>query len=166
MVYFPFTAIVGQDEMKMALILNAINPLLRGILICGEKGTAKSTAVRALSSLLPEIDVVEGCRFRCAPHDTANLCEDCRKRAEEGEQLLIARQKMPVVDLPLGATEDRVVGTLDIEHAIKKGERHFQAGILADANRGILYVDEVNLLDDHLVDILLDVSVSGATPTA
>ena len=161
MVNFPFTAIVGQDEMKEALILNIINPLLRGVLICGQKGTAKSTAIRSLASLLPEIEVVEGCRFHCDPQDVGALCDDCKERIEKDEKLPITKQKMAVVDLPLGATEDRVIGTLDIEHAIKKGERRFQPGILAEANRGILYVDEVNLLDDHLVDILLDVAVSG-----
>ncbi len=161
MAHFPFTAIVGQDDMKTALILNVINPLLKGILICGQKGTAKSTAVRSLASCLPALDVVEGCRFHCAPQDPIALCDDCRQRAITGEHLPTTRVRMPVVDLPLGATEDRVIGTLDIERAIKKGERHFQPGILAEANRGILYVDEVNLLDDHLVDILLDVVASG-----
>ncbi|MDI6686845.1 MAG: magnesium chelatase subunit D family protein [Desulfobacterales bacterium] len=161
MINFPFTAIVGQDEMKEALILNVINPLLRGVLICGQKGTAKSTAIRSLASLLQEIEVVEGCHFHCDPQDVGALCDDCRVQIEKGEKLPTTTQKMAVVDLPLGATEDRVIGTLDIEHAIKKGERRFQSGILAEANRGILYVDEVNLLDDHLVDILLDVAASG-----
>lgn len=161
MITFPFTAIVGQDEMKEALILNVINPLLRGVLICGQKGTAKSTAIRSLASLLPEIEVVEGCRFHCDPKDVGSLCDDCRVRIEKDKKLPITTQKMAVVDLPLGATEDRVIGTLDIEYAIKKGERRFQPGILAEANRAILYVDEVNLLDDHLVDILLDVAASG-----
>lgn len=161
MLHFPFTAIVGQDRMKAALVLNLINPLLRGVLICGEKGTAKSTAVRSLASLVPQMEVVTGCRFHCAPRDTEALCDECRRRLERGEDLPAKRIDMPVVDLPLGATEDRVIGTLDLEKAIKKGEKHFQPGVLADANRGILYVDEVNLLDDHLVDILLDVSVSG-----
>lgn len=158
---FPFTAIVGQDDMKTALTLNIINPLLGGILIRGQKGTAKSTAVRSLASCLPEIDIVGGCRFNCDPKETGALCDECRQKAEKGEVLQTIRKKMPVIDLPLGATEDRVIGTLDIEQAIKKGERHFQPGILAEANRGILYVDEVNLLDDHLVDILLDVVASG-----
>ncbi len=161
MLHFPFTAIVGQDRMKDALVLNIINPLLRGVLICGQKGTAKSTAVRGLASLVPEIEVAQGCRFHCAPDDTEALCDECRQRLETDENLAGNRINTPVVDLPLGATEDRVIGTLDLEKAIKKGEKHFQPGVLADANRGILYVDEVNLLDDHLVDILLDVSVSG-----
>jgi magnesium chelatase subunit D len=130
-------------------------------LICGQKGTAKSTAVRSLASCLPEIDTVKGCRFNCDPKEVGALCDDCSQKVEKGERLPTIRKRMPVVDLPLGATEDRVIGTLDIEQAIKKGERHFQPGILAEANRGILYVDEVNLLDDHLVDILLDVVASG-----
>jgi magnesium chelatase subunit D len=160
MTCFPFTAIVGQEEMKTALILNAVNPLLGGVLICGQKGTAKSTTVRSLASLLPEIEVVDGCVFRCDPKDTASLCNDCRQKMAAGQTLPRTREKMRVVDLPLGATEDRVIGTLDMEHAIKKGKTRFQPGVLAEANRGILYVDEVNLLDDHLVDILLDVAVS------
>lgn len=161
MLHFPFTAIVGQDRMKTALVLNIINPLLRGVLICGQKGTAKSTAVRSLACLVPQMEVVTGCRFHCSPHDTEALCDECRQRLKRGEDLPAVSIDMPVVDLPLGATEDRVIGTLDLEKAIKTGEKQFQPGVLADANRGILYVDEVNLLDDHLVDILLDVAVSG-----
>ncbi|MFH1260230.1 MAG: ATP-binding protein [Elusimicrobiota bacterium] len=158
---FPFTAIVGQERMKKALILNAINPLLGGVLIRGEKGTAKSTAARALADLLPQMAVVEDCLFGCNPHNTHEMCAVCRERVEEGGKLPVARRKMKVVDLPLGATEDRVLGTLDIEKAIKKGEKHFDPGLLAEVNRGILYVDEVNLLDDHLVDILLDAAAMG-----
>jgi magnesium chelatase subunit D len=161
MVRFPFTAIVGQEEMKTALILNVINPLLGGVLIRGQKGTAKSTGVRSLATLLPEIEVVEGCHFHCDPRDTRMQCDACRGRVEKGCSHPISRRKMRVVDLPLGATEDRIIGTLDMEYAIKRGETRFQPGILAEANRGILYVDEVNLLDDHLVDILLDVVASG-----
>lgn len=157
---YPFTAIVGQERMKAALILNVINPKIGGVLIRGEKGTAKSTAVRALANLLPEIDVVEGCKFRCSPHDNQEICEECRRRKEAGT-LNISFEKMKVVDLPVSATEDRVVGTLDIEHAIKKGEKRFEPGVLALANRGILYVDEINLLDDHLVDVLLDSAAMG-----
>lgn len=158
---FPFTAIVGQEKMKKALILNAINPNLGGVLIRGQKGTAKSTAVRALANLLPEIEVVKDCPFNCNPHKIEEMCDECRKRVEEGKELPVIKRKMKVVDLPLGATEDRVVGTLNIEHAIKKGERIFEPGILASAHRGILYVDEVNLLDDHLVDVLLDAAAMG-----
>ncbi|WP_292377945.1 putative cobaltochelatase [Methanosarcina sp. UBA289] len=157
---YPFTAIVGQEKMKKALILNAINPKVGGVLIRGEKGTAKSTAVRALANLLPEIEVVEGCKFRCNPHDTNTMCEECLERVKLGT-LKISFEKMKVVDLPVSATEDRVVGTLDIEHAIKKGEKRFEPGVLAHAHRGILYVDEINLLDDHLVDVLLDSAAMG-----
>ncbi|RLD18831.1 MAG: magnesium chelatase [Caldiserica bacterium] len=158
---FPFTAIVGQEKMKKALILNAINPNLGGVLIRGEKGTAKSTIARALADLLPEIEVVKDCPFNCDPNDIHLLCVNCRKKLEKGEKLKVIKRKMKVVDLPLGATEDRVVGTLDIEKAIKKGEKNFEPGLLAEVNRGILYVDEVNLLDDHLVDILLDAAAMG-----
>ncbi|MEW6448189.1 MAG: AAA family ATPase [Bacillota bacterium] len=158
---FPFTALVGQEEMKKALILNAVNPKLSGVLIRGEKGTAKSTAVRALADLLPEIMVVVDCPFGCDPEDPTTMCTKCRERREAGEELPAVTRKMRVVDLPVSATEDRVVGTLDIEHAIKKGEKRFEPGVLAEANRGILYVDEVNLLDDHVVDVLLDAAAMG-----
>ncbi len=158
---FPFTAIVGQERMKRALILNAINSRIGGVLIRGERGTAKSTAVRALAALLPEIDVVADCPFSCDPHDPTTLCDFCRQRVERGETLPVARRRIRVVDLPVSATEDRVVGTLDIEQAIKKGEKRFEPGVLAAANRGLLYVDEVNLLDDHVVDLLLDSAAMG-----
>jgi len=157
---YPFTAIVGQEIMKKALVLNLINPKLGGVLIRGEKGTAKSTAVRALANLLPEIEVVEGCKFKCNPQNPNELCEECREKLKD-ESLKVSRIKMKVVDLPVSATEDRVVGTLDIEHAIKKGEKRFEPGVLAMAHRGILYVDEINLLDDHLVDVLLDSAAMG-----
>jgi magnesium chelatase subunit D len=157
---YPFTAIVGQDRMKKALILNAINPKIGGVLIRGEKGTAKSTAVRALAGLLPEIEVVEGCVFGCNPHNKNEMCENCLDKLHKGE-LKSAPRKMRVVDLPVSTTEDRAVGTLDIEHAIKKGEKRFEPGVLASAHRGILYVDEVNLLDDHIVDVLLDSAAMG-----
>ncbi|HEX16690.1 MAG TPA: magnesium chelatase ATPase subunit I [Deltaproteobacteria bacterium] len=157
---FPFTAIVGQEDMKLGLILNVIDPTIGGLLITGEKGTGKSTAVRALAELLPEIEVVKGCRFNCDP-SSDGLCTDCQKRIEQGEALDTERKKMRVVELPLGATEDRVVGTLDVEHAIKHGEKRFEPGILADANRNFLYVDEVNLLEDHIVDLLLDAAAMG-----
>lgn len=157
---YPFTAIVGQEKMKKALILNAINPKVGGVLISGEKGTAKSTAVRALANLLPEIEVVEGCKFHCSPYDVNAMCEECLEKVKAGI-LKSSFIKMKVVDLPVSATEDRVVGTLDIEHAIKKGEKRFEPGVLAHAHRGILYVDEINLLDDHLVDVLLDSAAMG-----
>ena len=156
---FPFKAIVGQDEMKTALVLNVIDPAIGGLLIMGEKGTAKSTAVRALAELLPEIEVVKGCAFNCEPGGF--LCSACRERAEAGEVIEGHRQKMRVVELPLGVTEDRLVGTLDIEHALKKGEKRFEPGLLAAANRNFLYVDEVNLLEDHIVDLLLDSAAMG-----
>jgi Mg-chelatase subunit ChlI len=158
---FPFTAIVGQERMKMALILNAISPQIGGVLIRGERGTAKSTAARALAALLPDIEVVADCPFGCDPRRTDRQCDNCRERVERGEELPVGRYRTRFVDLPVSATEDRVVGTLDIELAIKKGERHFEPGVLATANRGLLYVDEVNLLDDHVVDLLLDSAAMG-----
>lgn len=160
-VIFPFTAIVGQERMKRALVLNAVYPQIGGVLIRGERGTAKSTAARALAALLPEIEVVADCRFSCDPHRPETWCDECRDRSGRGEVLPIARRRIRVVDLPVSATEDRVVGTLDIEKAIQFGERRFDAGVLAAANRGILYVDEVNLLDDHVVDLLLDSAAMG-----
>ncbi len=158
---FPFTAIVGQERMRRALILNAISPQIGGVLIRGERGTAKSTAARALAALLPEIEVVEDCPFHCSPYHVEQMCDRCRERSAAGERLPVARRKTGFVDLPVSATEDRVVGTLDIERAIKLGERHFEPGVLAAANRGLLYVDEVNLLDDHVVDLLLDSAAMG-----
>lgn len=158
---FPFTAIVGQQRMKRALVLNAVNPLIGGVLIRGERGTAKSTAARALAALLPEIEVVADCRFNCEPDKPNRWCDECRERVANGEQLPVSTRRTSLVDLPVSATEDRVVGTLDIEKAIQRGERHFEAGVLAAANRGILYVDEVNLLDDHVVDLLLDSAAMG-----
>jgi magnesium chelatase subunit D len=158
---FPFTAIVGQERMKKALVLNAINPNLGGVLIRGQKGTAKSTAARALVNLLPEIEVVKDCPFNCNPRKRSEMCNECFRRKSKGEKLPVIKRKMKVVDLPLGSTEDRVIGTLNIEHAIKKGEKIYEPGILASSNRGILYVDEVNLLDDHLVDVLLDSAAMG-----
>lgn len=157
----PFTAIVGQEEMKKALILNAINPRIGGVLIRGEKGTAKSTAVRALAELLPDIDVVNGCPFNCNPADTGEMCDICYERSVNGEKPESVARRARVIDLPLGATEDRVVGTLNIEKAIKEGICALEPGILAAANRGILYIDEVNLLDDHVADVLLDAAAMG-----
>ena len=157
---FPFPAIVGQETLKTALVLNAVDPRVGGVLVRGDKGTAKSTAVRALAEVLPPIRVVEGCRFSCDPDDASSLCDECRSRAESGP-LPVASRRPRVVELPVSATEDRLIGTLDLEHALKHGERRFEPGLLAEANRGILYVDEVNLLDDHLVDTLLDSSAMG-----
>ncbi|NLK83182.1 MAG: AAA domain-containing protein [Lentisphaerae bacterium] len=155
---FPFVAIVGQEELKTALMLNVVDPGIGGLLIAGEKGTAKSTAVRALADLLPEQTVVHECRFYCDPE--GELCSLCRERIEQSE-LETSRKKMKVVELPLGITEDRLIGTLDIEHALKHGEKRFEPGLLADANRNFLYVDEVNLLEDHIIDLLLDSAAMG-----
>lgn len=152
----PFTAIVGQEKMKKSLILNAVNPRIGGVLIRGEKGTAKSTAVRALAELLPEIEMVKGCPFNCNPYDEGEMCDLCYSKKTNGENLKVAKRRMWVVDLPLGATEDRVVGSIDVEKAIKEGIKALEPGILAAANRGILYIDEVNLLDDHVADVILD----------
>src|ERR1700736_6046038 len=157
---YPFTAIVGQDEMKLALVLNAINPSIGGVLIRGEKGTGKSTAVRALARLLPDQKVVEGCHFGCHPEDPEDWCADCRERSASGE-LPVTTRRMRVVEPPINASEDRVVGTIDLEAALKEGSRRFEPGVLAEANRNILYVDEVNLLDDHIVDVLLDAAAMG-----
>ena len=158
---FPFTAIVGQEKMKLALVLNAINPRLSGVLIRGEKGTAKSTAVRSLAVLLPTLKVVKGCPFHCDPDDPHKVCIQCREKLGQNTNLETDERQTFVINLPVNATEDRVVGTLDLEYAIKKGEKRFEPGVLADANRGILYVDEVNLLDDHIVDVLLDSAAMG-----
>jgi len=157
-VVFPFTAIVGQEAIKLALLLNAISPTIGGVLIRGHKGTAKSTAVRALAHLLPDIEVVVGCPFGCAPTDASEVCPHCTANTTERRSLL---RPAALVELPLGATEDRVVGTLDIERALKMGEKHFEPGLLAAAHRGVLYIDEVNLLSDHIVDILLDAAAMG-----
>jgi len=157
----PFTAIVGQEDLKLALVLNVINPAIGGVLVRGERGTAKSTAVRALADLLPEIETVENCPFNCDPQNPALQCENCRKKAANGP-LPAVRRKMPVVELPLGATEDRLIGALDIEEALKTGKKRLQPGLLGMANRGFLYVDEINLLDDYLVDLLLDAAALGA----
>jgi len=158
---YPFSAIVGQEDMKDALLANVVYPSIGGVLIRGEKGTAKSTTVRAVADLLPEREVIKGCIFRCSPADNRNLCESCREKIATGERPETEPVRMRVVELPLCATEDRVAGTLDIEHAITKGQRKFEPGVLAMANGNILYVDEVNLLDDHIVDLLLDAAAMG-----
>ncbi|MCW4017809.1 MAG: putative cobaltochelatase [Candidatus Bathyarchaeota archaeon] len=158
---YPFSAIVGQEKMKLALILNVINPKIGGVLLRGEKGTGKSLAVRALANLLPEVNVVADCPFHCDPQRPKDLCSFCSAKVANGVSLPTVKRSVSVVDLPVGATEDRLVGTLDIEKAIKSGEKHFEPGILAAANRNILYIDEVNLLDDHLVDVLLDAAAMG-----
>lgn len=157
---YPFTAIVGQESMKKALILNVINPRLGGVLIKGEKGTAKSTTVRALAELMTKIEVVEDCEYNCNPNDYCTMCDECRQKYELGN-LKSSETNMKVINLPVSATEDRVVGSIDIEKAISTGKKFFEEGILAKANRNILYVDEVNLLDDNIVDILLDCAAMG-----
>lgn len=160
-VVFPFTAIVGQDEMKLALILSVIDPNIGGVIIMGHRGTGKSTAVRALADLLPPIKKVKGCVYGCDPGRPNELCNECATTLSANGHLQTERGLVPVVDLPLGATEDRVCGTLDIERALVEGVKTFEPGLLARANRGFLYIDEVNLLDDHLVDVLLDSAASG-----
>ena len=157
---FPFTAIIGQEEMKKALILNVVNPRLGGVLIQGEKGTAKSTAVRALADLLPPRKCIQGCHYHDDPENKTNWCDSCHELYDTNEPPVVL-SPMIVVELPVSATEDRIEGTLDIELAIREGRRSFETGILADANRNILYVDEINLLDDHAVDILLDSAAMG-----
>lgn len=160
-VVFPFTAIVGQEEMKLALLLNVIDPKVGGVMIMGDRGTGKSTTIRALADLLPEIDIVANDPFNSSPTDPDLMSDEVRQQVANQIPLEIAQQKVQMVDLPLGATEDRVCGTIDIEKALSEGVKAFEPGLLAKANRGILYVDEVNLLDDHLVDVLLDSAASG-----
>lgn len=157
---FPFSAIVGQDEMKRALLIAAVDPKVGGVLAFGDRGSGKSTAVRALAALLPKMKIVTGCRYNCDPDPATEICEECRARAAKGA-LKSTQVPVPVVDLPLGATEDRVVGALDLERALARGEKAFEPGLLARAHRGFLYIDEANLLEDHLVDLLLDVAASG-----
>ena len=158
---FPFTAIVGQEEMKLALLLNVIDPKIGGVMIMGDRGTGKSTTIRALADLLPEIPVVANDPFSSDPSDPDLMSDEVRQQLEQGADIPVVQKKVQMVDLPLGATEDRVCGTIDIEKALSEGIKAFEPGLLAKANRGILYVDEVNLLDDHLVDVLLDSAASG-----
>ncbi len=156
---FPFSAIVGQDEMKLAILCAVVDPRIGGVLVFGDRGTGKSTAVRALAALLPKMRAVAGCRYACDPNETRAACEDCATlKAGKPKTKLVP---VPVVDLPLGATEDRVVGALDLERALSAGVKAFEPGLLARAHRGFLYIDEVNLLEDHLVDLLIDVAASG-----
>lgn len=158
---FPFTAIVGQEEMKLALLLNVIDPQIGGVMIMGDRGTGKTTTIRALADLLPEIDVVAGDPFNSSPTDPELMSDEVKQQLEHGASIATTQKKVQMIDLPLGATEDRVCGTIDIEKALSEGVKAFEPGLLAKANRGILYVDEVNLLDDHLVDVLLDSAASG-----
>lgn len=157
---YPFTAIVGQNNMKLALILNAVDMRIGGVLVRGERGTGKSTAARALAALLPEIDVIADSPYNDNPHAPSTWSDEIRERYADTEPP-VSQRRIPFVDLPVSATEDRVVGTLDIEQAIQRGERRFEPGVLANANRGILYIDEINLLDDHVVDLLLDSAAMG-----
>jgi magnesium chelatase subunit I len=158
---FPFAAIAGQEDMRLALLLNAIDPKIGGVMVMGDRGTGKTTAIRALADLLPEIKTVENDPFNSDPKDADLQSEEVRQRRQRGETLVVVKKRVPLVDLPLGATEDRVCGTIDIERALSEGIKAFETGLLAQANRGILYIDEVNLLDDHLVDVLLDAAASG-----
>ncbi|GAB4580268.1 MAG: hypothetical protein Fur0022_30070 [Anaerolineales bacterium] len=158
---FPFTAIVGQERMKRALLLNAIDQRIGGLLIRGERGTAKSTAARALAALLPDMDVFVDSPFNDDPNSPETWSDWVKDHTNNGTELKTGKRRIRFIDLPVSATEDRVVGTLDIEQAIKKGERRFEPGVLAAANRGLLYIDEVNLLDDHVVDLLLDSAAMG-----
>ena len=158
---FPFTAVIGQEEMKLALLLNVIDPRIGGVMIMGDRGTGKSTTIRALADLLPDIDVVTGDPYNSSASDPDLQSSEVRERMLQGESLSTEPRQVPMVDLPLGATEDRLCGTIDIEKALSEGVRAFEPGLLAKANRGLLYVDEVNLLDDHLVDVLLDSAASG-----
>jgi magnesium chelatase subunit D len=160
-VVYPFTAIVNQEELKLALLLNTVNPLIGGLLIRGEKGTGKSSAVRALSDILPEVTYVKDCPFNCSPSDPTNMCSSCYEKFQKGEKLEYETRKMKIVSLPIGSTEDRIIGSLDIEKAISQGIRALQPGLLAEANQNILYIDEVNLLPDHITDSILDAAASG-----
>ncbi len=158
---FPFAAIVGQEQMKAALLLNVVDPGIGGVLIKGEKGTAKSTTVRSLAQVLPEVEHVKGCIYHCDPGQSKGLCPSCSELIDSGVKMECERSPMRVVELPLSATEDRIAGTLDIEHVLQTGKKKFEPGVLAQANGNLLYVDEVNLLEDHMVDLLLDAAAMG-----
>ncbi len=160
-IVFPFVRVVGQTEMKKALLLNAVDPGIGGVLIKGNKGTAKSTTVRSMPQFLPPHSVVKGCRFGCDPEQPRKMCPECREKYANKSKIESAEAPTTVVELPLNATEDRVAGTLDLEHVLETGKRVFEPGILAAANGNILYVDEINLLDDHIVDLLLDSAAMG-----
>lgn len=161
MINYPFTAILGQDKMKMGLILNVIDPQIGGILLTGQQGTGKSTAVRSLVEVMPEIEVVKGCVFSCDPNsDLEHLCDSCREKLETGN-FKKEKRSMRIIDMPLGITEDMVTGSLSIDKVLTEGTKSLHPGLLAKANRGILYIDEINLLQDHIVDTLLDAAASG-----
>ncbi|MEI6127071.1 MAG: ATP-binding protein [Pseudomonadota bacterium] len=159
--HYPFSALVGQEKLKLALLLNVINPQIGGALVRGERGSAKTIAVRGLGDVLPEITVVDGCRFSCDPGDISKMCSLCREAYQAGKKLPAVKRRMKIIELPVGTTEDRVVGTLNIEKAISEGIKALEIGMLAEANRGILYVDNINLLDDHIMDVLLDAAAMG-----
>ncbi len=158
---FPFSAIVGQDEMKLAMLVTTVDPSIGGVLVFGDRGTGKSTAVRALAAILPKMKAVVGCPYGCDPESTRSVCEFCATLKKDKPNPKTHLVPVPVVDLPLGVTEDRVVGALDLERALSDGVKAFEPGLLAKANRGFLYIDEVNLLEDHIVDLLIDVAASG-----
>lgn len=158
---FPFSAIVGQEEMKLAILITTIDPSIGGVLVFGDRGTGKSTAVRALAAILPKMKAVVGCPYACDPESKKSTCELCPTLKKDPEHIKTHLVPVPVVDLPLGVTEDRVVGALDLERALSEGVKAFEPGLLARANRGFLYIDEVNLLEDHIVDLLIDVAASG-----
>jgi Mg-chelatase subunit ChlI len=158
---YPFSAIIEQEKLKLALVLNVINPQIGGALVRGERGSAKTIAVRGLTEILPEIEVVDGCPFSCDPKDMSKMCSICRSDYEKKVKFHVKKRRMKIVELPVGTTEDRVVGTLNIERAITEGVKALEIGMLAEANRGILYVDNINLLDDHIMDVLLDSAAMG-----
>ena len=157
----PFDAIIGQDDLKLGLLLNVVNPRIGGFLIRGAKGTGKSTAVYALTDILPPVEVVADCPFRCSFQDPVNRCESCRSRFEKGEDIPKKELKMEVIGLPLSITEDRLIGSIDVQRILKEGEKALQPGLLAQANQNILYVDEINLLPDYITDDLLDATALG-----
>src|SRR5258708_5240478 len=161
MIAFPLSAMVGQENMRLALLLNAVDPAIGGVLISGRRGTGKSTAVRSLVNLLPEIIGVADCLYFCDPAVPQSMCSVCRERQARGEYLPLSNRPVPLVTLPLNASEDRVAGSFDLSSALQSGRRHFAPGLLAEANRGLLYIDEINLLNDHIADLLLDAAPLG-----